>query len=565
MLVDAVEDGTGTRAQVPGYSVGGKTGTARKPQDTGTYQDEAGNYHYVAAFTGMVPAEDPELSIIVVIDEPTATIYGGSAAAPVFADLARFALSRFRIPPAGPSPQVAGRGRRRPPASDAPVRSPPRASRAAGIEYDLHGDADDHRGRPPHRQGARRRLVLLRPRQSHRRPRPRRAGRRRRRGGAAGRAAAADPRAAARGAVRPRAPWARSRARFYGDPSRAMTVDRHHRHQRQDHDGQPAAVDLRDGRAALRGHRHADLDARRAAHDPRRPRAPGPAGRVARRRRRRRGDGGLVARPGHGARRRHLVRGDRLHHARPRPPRPPPRHRSLLRGEGAAVRTGPDRLEPSSASDDPWGARLIDQIGDAVEVRPFALADAADLGPPPAACAFGWRGHDHRPARWPDGTTWPTPCARRRSPTGWASTQPTIAAGLGAVGPVSGRFELVDAGQAFTVAVDYAHTPDALADGARRRPRAGRARPADGSSWCSAAAATRTGPSGPRWGGSRAASADVVVVTSDNPRSEDPEAIIAEIVAGIPDDRWPAATPMPWSSPDRRGGHPPRCARGTGP
>ncbi len=105
MLVAAVDEGTGTRAKVPGYSVGGKTGTARKPQDTGTYQDLAGNYHYVAAFTGMVPAEDPELSIIVVIDEPTATIYGGSAAAPVFADLAKFALSRFRIPPvAGPTP-----------------------------------------------------------------------------------------------------------------------------------------------------------------------------------------------------------------------------------------------------------------------------------------------------------------------------------------------------------------------------------------------------------------------------------------------------------------------------
>ena len=106
MLVEAVVDGTGGRAQVPGYSVGGKTGTARKPQDTGTYRDRAGNYHYVAAFTGMVPAEDPELSIIVVIDEPTASIYGGSAAAPVFADLASFALSRFRIPPAGTTPMT---------------------------------------------------------------------------------------------------------------------------------------------------------------------------------------------------------------------------------------------------------------------------------------------------------------------------------------------------------------------------------------------------------------------------------------------------------------------------
>lgn len=100
MLVEAVETGTGEAARVEGYSVGGKTGTARKPQDTGTYQDLAGNYHYVAGFTGMVPAEDPELTISVFIDEPTTTIYGGGAAAPVFADLARFALSRFRIPPA---------------------------------------------------------------------------------------------------------------------------------------------------------------------------------------------------------------------------------------------------------------------------------------------------------------------------------------------------------------------------------------------------------------------------------------------------------------------------------
>lgn len=108
MLVEVVEDGTGKAARLPGYSVGGKTGTARKPQANGTYRDAAGNYQYVAAFAGMVPAEDPELSILVVVDEPSATIYGGSAAAPVFADLAKFALSRFRIPPAAVPPSVSG-------------------------------------------------------------------------------------------------------------------------------------------------------------------------------------------------------------------------------------------------------------------------------------------------------------------------------------------------------------------------------------------------------------------------------------------------------------------------
>lgn len=104
MLAEAVANGTGQQAQVDGYTVGGKTGTARKPQEGGGYEDAAGNYHYVAGFTGMVPVDDPELSIIVVIDEPTATIYGGGAAAPLFADLANFALSRFRIPPTAATP-----------------------------------------------------------------------------------------------------------------------------------------------------------------------------------------------------------------------------------------------------------------------------------------------------------------------------------------------------------------------------------------------------------------------------------------------------------------------------
>jgi cell division protein FtsI (penicillin-binding protein 3) len=68
MLVNVVAEGTGTRGGITGYSVAGKTGTARKPLAEGGYQDAAGNYHYVANFVGFVPAEKPELSIIVVID-----------------------------------------------------------------------------------------------------------------------------------------------------------------------------------------------------------------------------------------------------------------------------------------------------------------------------------------------------------------------------------------------------------------------------------------------------------------------------------------------------------------
>ena len=99
ILSEAVASGTGRQAAVEGYEVAGKTGTARKPLPDGGYADAAGNYRYVATFVGFLPASDPELSLIVVIDEPTATIFGGSAAAPAFAELAQIALRRLKVPP----------------------------------------------------------------------------------------------------------------------------------------------------------------------------------------------------------------------------------------------------------------------------------------------------------------------------------------------------------------------------------------------------------------------------------------------------------------------------------
>jgi len=99
MMVAVVDAGTGQEAAIDGYSVAGKTGTARKPQSNGTYQDEAGNYHYVTTFAGFVPAQDPQLSIIVVVDEPSNSTYASAVSAPVFAELARYGLRHLRIPP----------------------------------------------------------------------------------------------------------------------------------------------------------------------------------------------------------------------------------------------------------------------------------------------------------------------------------------------------------------------------------------------------------------------------------------------------------------------------------
>src|SRR3546814_13029555 len=106
-----VAGGPGTRGGITGYTVAGKTGTARKPQPDGGYRNENGAFEYVATFAGFVPAERPELSIIVVIDEPASSdIFGGSVAAPVFADLAQYALRLFRVPhplvELGPAPET---------------------------------------------------------------------------------------------------------------------------------------------------------------------------------------------------------------------------------------------------------------------------------------------------------------------------------------------------------------------------------------------------------------------------------------------------------------------------
>ena len=98
MMERVVESGTGTRAQVTGYRVAGKTGTAWKPHSSGGYGSK-GDRTYVASFAGFLPAEAPRLAVLVIVDEPAGHSYsGGRAAAPVFAEFARFAVRQLRIP-----------------------------------------------------------------------------------------------------------------------------------------------------------------------------------------------------------------------------------------------------------------------------------------------------------------------------------------------------------------------------------------------------------------------------------------------------------------------------------
>lgn len=87
--------GTGTRARVAGYRVGGKTGTAHKVGSEG-YEDS----EYSAIFAGVAPASDPRFVLVVVIDQPQGQeYYGGEVAAPVFARIMEGALRTLNIKP----------------------------------------------------------------------------------------------------------------------------------------------------------------------------------------------------------------------------------------------------------------------------------------------------------------------------------------------------------------------------------------------------------------------------------------------------------------------------------
>jgi cell division protein FtsI (penicillin-binding protein 3) len=99
MLEDVVSQGTGLSAAIPGYDVAGKTGTAQIPAN-GHPGYQPGSY--MASFVGFAPAEDPQLTAIVVIERPTPVFYGGTIAAPVFSQIVAYALRQLQIPPPAP-------------------------------------------------------------------------------------------------------------------------------------------------------------------------------------------------------------------------------------------------------------------------------------------------------------------------------------------------------------------------------------------------------------------------------------------------------------------------------
>ncbi|MEM9036178.1 MAG: UDP-N-acetylmuramoyl-L-alanyl-D-glutamate--2,6-diaminopimelate ligase [Actinomycetota bacterium] len=182
--------------------------------------------------------------------------------------------------------------------------------------------------------------------------------------------------------------------------------------------------------------------------------------------------------------------------------------------------------------DDEAGARVADAA--TVPVERCSIADAVDLELTADGSRFRWRGVDVDLAL-PGRFNVANAIAAATAAVACGIDLADIARGLSSLPAVPGRVQPVETGQPFGVLVDYAHTPDAL----DRVLATTRELIEDGSRLLVVfgAGGDRDRDKRPLMGAAAARWADEIVVTSDNPRSEDPQAIIQAILTGIPTDR----------------------------
>ena len=175
-----------------------------------------------------------------------------------------------------------------------------------------------------------------------------------------------------------------------------------------------------------------------------------------------------------------------------------------------------------------WGRRLAETAASEIPVTEVDQRRIEVIEADTRSSTFCWRGQE---------VTLPLAGAFNRADAVLAAEVATalgmepaaVAAGLAAAAPVPGRFESVQAGQDYAVIVDYAHTPDALAAALR----AARSLTEGNLTVVFGAGGDRDRGKRPEMGAAADRLADRVIVTSDNPRSEDPERIISEIVEGM--------------------------------
>ncbi|HWI04216.1 MAG TPA: UDP-N-acetylmuramoyl-L-alanyl-D-glutamate--2,6-diaminopimelate ligase [Acidimicrobiales bacterium] len=177
--------------------------------------------------------------------------------------------------------------------------------------------------------------------------------------------------------------------------------------------------------------------------------------------------------------------------------------------------------------DDPWGRRLLESAR--LPTRAFTLTDAVDVTYDRLGTSFRWEGAPVR-LRLAGTVNVANALAAATAARELGVEAGAVAAGLSGLASVPGRNEPVERGQPFSVLVDYAHTPDALEQtlaGARRMAGPGRVVVVFG------CGGDRDRAKRPLMGEVATRLADLAVLTTDNPRSEDPAAIAGEVRAGV--------------------------------
>ncbi len=181
-------------------------------------------------------------------------------------------------------------------------------------------------------------------------------------------------------------------------------------------------------------------------------------------------------------------------------------------------------------TDDPHGRLLVDAAR--VPTMGYSLADASDVTLSATGSRFRWRGRAMSMALTGRFNVVNAVAAATVAAKLGADLD-AVTAGLAAAGPVAGRFERIDAGQPFTVVVDYAHTPDGLAQALVACREL--AEPERSVLVVFGCGGGRDSSKRPLMGAAAAAGADEVIITSDNPRWEDPLTITEAVVSGVTD------------------------------
>jgi UDP-N-acetylmuramoyl-L-alanyl-D-glutamate--2,6-diaminopimelate ligase len=212
-------------------------------------------------------------------------------------------------------------------------------------------------------------------------------------------------------------------------------------------------------------------------------------------------------------------------------------HGTMERYFAAKRRLFVETLPPAAVNlDDPWGRRLVDELRGRTELVTYGLAESADVRPDgieltPEGARFRAAGIELRTrlrGRFNVGNVLAAVAVSRL----FGLEDEPIAAGVEALAGVPGRFEPVDEGQPFTVLVDYSHKPDALESVLHAARELGRGRVL----CVFGCGGNRDREKRPIMGRIASTLADAAVVTSDNPREEDPRAIIEEVLAGVEGD-----------------------------